>query len=116
MGIKQLIESGFFSALFGFGSGTASIIAWLCVLFGAGLQFILLKKSKRPETRASFALVLAILLIVFELISRFMKGSFSDDIMQKFSFLYGYVVCAILGAGICALIWWLKNRGKTAGK
>jgi len=83
-----------------------SVIAWVSLLLGVGIQLLILKKAKKKSSRWAFVVVLAILLIAAECACQIIIGW---DLIV-YLILYGAVLLMLVGAGLCTLIYTVRER------
>ena len=98
--------------LLGFEMGTHEIpfhfdtpLCWIFLL-GAGIQFLLLRPKRKKLTRWVLAIILLCGLLACEIGCLVLTGW---DTLAPI-ILYFYLAAMLLGAGICALAVWLKQR------
>lgn len=98
----------FFHTLFNFASPVVSVIAWVSPLLGITIQMIALAKAKRKWARWLFVGILAVILIAAECACQIITGW--DLIL--YLVIYGAVLLMLVGAGLGALIFIVRNRRK----
>ena len=106
MGLKKLIVNGFFSILWDFSVPGRSIAAWAALAIGVIVQIIINKKAKKPEGRFFFAAAVVVLMILCEF-TQYGKLLPDDPTVR---FVYGLLVCMLIGLAIPAIILWIKNK------
>jgi len=106
LAIEKAWEIGFFHTLINFNSPVVSVIAWVSLLLGVGIQLLILKKAKKKSSRWAFVVVLAILLIAAECACQIIIGW---DLIV-YLILYGAVLLMLVGAGLCTLIYTVRER------
>ncbi len=106
MGLIKLIKLGTFSALIDFSQPARSIALWAAFAIGIVVQIVLDRKAKKPEGRFVFAVVVVILMLICEF-TQYGKILPNDPTVL---FIYGMLVCMLVGLAIPAIALWLKNR------
>ena len=102
----ELIEFGFFEAFCNWSNPTLTLLIYLCVLIGAVVQYLLLKKCQKRVFRFGLIGLCAIYILVSEYAMNFITGWDRFGIIV----LYWFVICILLGTVIITIIQWIKNR------
>ena len=102
----ELIEYGFFEAFWNWSNPVLTLLIYLCVLIGAVLQYLLLKKCQMKIFRFGLIGLCVIGILVSEYALIFITGWDSLGLL----ILYGFVICILLGAVLMTIIQWIKNR------
>ena len=102
----ELIEYGFFEAFWNWSNPALTLLIYLCVLIGAAVQYILIKKCQKPIFRWALIGLCAAGILVSEYALIFITGWDSLGIL----ILYGFIICILLGAVLMTIIQWIKNR------
>lgn len=97
-----------FTCLVNWTNSYVSATIWISILLGGGIQYLLLKKSKKKAARHSFAVIVALAVLVCEFICQAATG------WDLFGWLiiYGIVLSLLIGAGAAYLIRFLLSRRK----
>ena len=104
----ELIEFGFFEAFCNWSNPTLTLLIYLCVLIGAVVQYLLLKKCQKRVFRFGLIGLCAIYILVSEYAMIFITGWDRFGIIV----LYGFVICILIGAVFMTIIQWIKNRNQ----
>lgn len=111
MGIIELFEIDFFSVLWDWDNGILTIIAYSCVIVGIVLQMILQKKYRKSLVKWLLIGICGVGIIISECVWHTISGWDRLGI----DFIYGFIICVLLGAiianVICAVNCRLKNSG-----
>ena len=102
----ELIEYGFFEAFWNWSNPVLTLLIYLCVLIGAAVQYLLLKKCQKPVLRWALIGLCVLGILVCEYAMIFITGWDRLGI----TILYGFVICILLGAVIMTIVQWIKNR------
>lgn len=105
MGIAELFEIGFFSLIWNWSAPFAAALIYACILGGGLLQIVLQKKCKKT---ARWLLIGAcgIGAIICECVWHSMTGWERLGLV----FIYGYIICMMLGAVITAVILSVRSK------
>ena len=106
MGIIDLFKDGFFGRFVDFSNLGALLGVWGAFLLGVLVQTLLNKKTHKPEVQWAFLVILVILIIVCQIGSNF----FVDKNYGALLGVFGHLVCALFGSGICGLVWYIKRK------
>ena len=106
MGLIKLIKLGMFSALLDFSAPAKSIALWAAFVIGVVVQIVLDRKAKKPEGRFVFAVIVVILMLICEF-TQYGKILPNDPTVL---FIYGMLVCMLVGLAIPAIVMWVKNK------
>lgn len=108
MGFIELFEVGFFTALWNWSNPILTLLVYTCIAIGALLQFVLLKKCRKPAMRWSLLSICGIGIIISECACQVITG------WDRLGFLiiYGFVICLMIGAGMTTAVLILRKRGK----
>ena len=108
MGILELFEIGFFSALWNWSNLFLTVLVYAFIVVGAVIQLILLRKCRTPITRWSMIGICVIGIVISECAWQMITGwdRLAIDI------IYGIIVCLVIGAGIAAVTSMIRKRGK----
>ena len=104
----ELIEFGFFEAFCNWSNPTLTLLIYLCVLIGAVVQYLLLKKCQKRVFRFGLIGLCAIYILVSEYAMIFITGWDRFGIIVQ----YGFVICILIGAVFMTIIQWIKNRNQ----
>ena len=104
----ELIDFGFFEAFCNWSNPTLTLLIYLCVLIGAVVQYLLLKKCQKRVFRFGLIGLCAIYILVSEYAMIFITGWDRFGIIV----LYGFVICILIGAVFMTIIQWIKNRNQ----
>jgi len=107
MGLVELFEIGFFTALFNYTNIYLSLMVWLCVAVGAVLQHFF-QKSSHSFVRWGLPVACIFGVLMCEGTAAVTTGW---DRLAVY-IIYGLLVCLLLGAGISVLAAYVKNRRK----
>lgn len=109
LGIKELWDIGFFHFLLNWTNGYISMVIWVCVLIGAGIQYLLIKKCKSKTARLSLVIIAALAALACEFICQVVTG------WNLFGWLiiYGLVIAILLGSIIVWVICFGRYKRKT---
>ena len=106
MGLIKLVKLGIFSALLDFSVPAKSAALWAAFVIGVVVQIVLDRKAKKPEGRFVFAVIGVILMLICEF-TQYGKILPNDPTVL---FVYGMLVCMLVGLAIPAIIMWVKNK------
>ena len=106
MGLIKLVKLGIFSALLDFSVPAKSAALWAAFVIGVVVQIVLDRKAKKPEGRFVFAVIVVILMLICEF-TQYGKILPNDPTVL---FVYGMLVCMLVGLAIPAIIMWVKNK------
>ena len=108
MGIFELFEIGFFTALWNWSNPILTILVYACIAIGALIQFVLLRKCRKPAMRWSLIGICGIGIIISECAWQVITGwdRLGIDI------IYVIIVCLLVGAGITTTVSMIRKRGK----
>ena len=104
----ELIEYGFFEAFWNWSNPALTLLIYLCVLIGAVVQYLLLKKCQKRVFRFVLIGLCAIYTLISEYAMIFITGGDRFGIIV----LYGFVICILIGAVFMTIIQWIKNRNQ----
>ena len=104
----ELIEYGFFEAFWNWSNPALTLLIYLCVLIGAVVQYLLLKKCKNRFFRFVLIGLCAIYTLISEYAMIFITGWDRFGIIVQ----YGFVICILIGAVFMTIIQWIKNRNQ----
>ena len=93
MGLLELFEIGFFTALWDISNPYVSIPIYLCVLIGFSIQSFLLKKCQTRRMQLSLFILSILGLVVSEYVWHCITGW--DRIVVDI--VYGLILCLLLG-------------------
>lgn len=99
MGLSLLIEIGFLALFWNFAEWELSVMVYACVAVGFLIQLLLLK-SRHRAVQWAFLLLAAVALIACEIACHVITAW---DILAIL-FLYGAVLCLLLGAVLAVLL------------
>ena len=102
----KLVKLGIFSALLDFSVPAKSAALWAAFVIGVVVQIVLDRKAKKPEGRFVFAVIVVILMLICEF-TQYGKILPNDPTVL---FVYGMLVCMLVGLAIPAIIMWVKNK------
>ena len=105
MGFIELFEIGFFTSLWNWSNPILTILVYVCIAIGAGIQLVLHKKCRKPAMRWSMLGICTTGIIISECAWQMITGwdRLGIDI------IYGIIVCLMLGAGITTLVF-IKSK------
>ena len=106
MGLIKLVKLGIFSALLDFSVPAKSAALWAAFVISVVVQIVLDRKAKKPEGRFVFAVIVVILMLICEF-TQYGKILPNDPTVL---FVYGMLVCMLVGLAIPAVIMWVKNK------
>ena len=101
----ELIEYGFFEAFWNWSNHALTLLIYFFILFGAAIQYLLLKKCKNRFFRFVLIGLCAIYILVSEYAMIFITGWDRFGIIV----LYGFVICILLGTVLMTIIQLIKN-------
>ena len=105
MGLIKLVKLGVFSALQDFSEPARSIALWAAFIVGIALQIVLNRKARKPEGRFVFAVIVVVLILICEFTQ---YGKLLPE-HPTVLFIYGLLVCMLVGLAIPAIVLWIKN-------
>lgn len=106
MGIAELFEVGFFTALWNWSNPILTALIYFCIAAGVILQIVFQKKCRSPFARWLLIVLCIVGMIISECLWQVITGW--DRIAVDL--LYGSMICIFLGALLVILISGLKNR------
>ena len=108
MGILELFEIGFFSALWNWSNPFLTVLVYAFIAIGALIQYALFRKCRKPAMRWSLIGTCGIGIVFSECAWQIITGwdRLAIDI------IYGIIVCLVIGAGIAAVTSMIRKRGK----
>ena len=106
--MKELIEIGFLDGFFAFDVQPLNALIWACVLAGFLIQYIVLKKGKRPYVKWIFPALLLAGIAVCEYLTWVIIGW---DLLGV-CIIYWGILCAAMGAGTAWVVYKLRKRRK----
>ncbi len=108
----KLVKLGIFSALLDFSVPAKSIALWAAFVIGIVIQIVLDRKAKKPEGRFVFAVAVVILMLICEF-TQYGKLLPGDPTVL---FIYGMLVCMLVGLAIPATVMWIRNKRNGSGQ
>ena len=108
MGILELFEIGFFTAFWNWSNPILTILVYACIAIGAVIQFVLLRKCRKPAMRWSLIGFCGIGIIISECAWQMITGWDRLGLV----IIYGFIVCLLLGAGFTTSVSMIQKRGK----
>ena len=105
--MKELIEIGFLDGFFAFDVQPLNLFIWACMLAGFLIQYMVLKKGKRPYIKWIFPALLLVGIAVCEYLTWVIIGW---DLLGILIVYWG-VVCLAMGAGVAWIVSKLRKRG-----
>ena len=108
--MKELFEIGFWDGFFAFDVQPLNLMIWACVLIGFLIQYIVLKKGKRPYVKWIFLALLLVGVAVCEDLSWVIIGW---DLLAVLIVYWG-ILCLAMGAGIAWIVskLWKRRTGE----
>ena len=108
MGFLELFEIGFFTALWNWSNPILTGLLYLFIAIGALIQFVLLRKCRKPPMRWSLVGICGIGIVFSECAWQVITGW---DLLAV-DIIYGIIICLVIGAGITAAASMIQKRGK----
>ncbi len=108
MGFLELFEIGFFTALWNWSNPILTGLVYLFIAIGALIQFVLLRKCRKPAMRWSLVGICGIGIVFSECAWQVITGW---DLLAV-DIIYGIIICLVIGAGITAAVSMIRKRGK----
>lgn len=108
MGILELFEIGFFTALWNWSNPILTILVYACIAIGALIQFVLLKKCRKPAMRWSLISICGIGIIISECAWQMITGWDRLGLV----IIYGFIACLLMGAAFTTAVSMIQKRGK----
>jgi len=105
-GLFELIEIGFFEGFWNWSNPILTLLIYLCVILGAAVQYILLKKCQKPVFRWAVIGLCTAGILISESALIFITGWDRLGI----HFLYGFTLCILLGAVLMTGILQVKKK------
>ena len=106
MGIVELFEIGFFTAFINWSNSLLTVLVYAFVIVGGVIQIILSNKCRNPIMKWSLMGLCGVGIMICECLWQTITGW--DRIAVDF--VYGFIICLLLGAVITAIISAIKSR------
>ena len=108
MGIIELFEVGFFTAVWNWSNPILTLLIYVCIAIGALVQLVLTRKSRKTVARWSLIVILGYAIILSECVWHTVSGWERLGLV----IIYGFIICLTLGAGITTAVSMIRKRGK----
>lgn len=108
LGIMMLAEVGFFGVFFDWSTWLLSMAAWVFLLLGFAIQFLVLKLCRTSWKRRLFPVLLGLGIMAGELACQMITGW---DLLAVLV-LYGCVFSLAIGAGLAFAVYYMVERSK----
>ena len=108
MGLFELFEIGFFTALWNWSNPFLTILVYAFIVIGTVIQLFLIKKCQKTITRWSLLGICGMGVVFSECAWQVITGwdRLGIDI------IYGIIVCILIGAAIPAAVSMIRKRRK----